>query len=194
MPRAVSRRRFLQASTAAAAGASLALPAEAGQPQGQEEALRVVDTHVHLWDLERLRLPWIRKESPLARSFVFKDYQTAVNGLNVVKAVYMEVDVDPKQHVDEAEFVLDLSRRDNPPMAAAVIGGRPASDEFGAYLRRFRDNRFLKGVRQVLHTDATAAGFCLQPAFVRGVQQLGERGLCFDLCMRPADLGDAVKL
>ena len=154
----------------------------------------IVDTHVHLWDLNRLRLPWIQKDSPLARSYVMKDYQTAVDGLNVVKGVYMEVDVDPKQHVDEANYVIDICRAGNTPLAAAVIGGRPADDDFPKYLARFRGNRFIKGVRQVLHNPSAKASFCLTPAFVRGVQALGEAGLSFDLCMRPAEIGDAVKL
>ena len=76
-----------------------------------------------------------------------------------------------------------------------MIGGRPADDGFAKYLRRFRGNRFLKGVRQVLHNAAAKAGLLPDtPAFVRGVQLLGEAGLCFDLCMRPGEIGDAVKL
>src|SRR5262249_54084540 len=66
--------------------------------------------------------------------------------------------------------------------------------DFGKYLDRFRGNRFLKGVRQVLHTPTAKPGYCLTPAFARGVRLLGDRGLSFDLCMRPTDLGDAVKL
>jgi predicted TIM-barrel fold metal-dependent hydrolase len=153
-----------------------------------------VDTHVHLWDLNRLRLPWIEKNSPLARSYVMKDYQTATEGLHVVKGVYMEVDVDPRDLNAEADFVLDICRQANTPLAAAVIGGRPADDDFPKYLKRLRGNRFLKGVRQVLHNPSAKAGFCLTPAFVRGVQHLGEAGLSFDLCMRHGEIGDAIKL
>lgn len=183
----MTRREVLQA---AAVTAAASLVSDAAQP----EMPRIVDTHVHLWDLNRLRLPWIQKDSPLARSYVIKDYQTAVDGLNVVKGVYMEVDVDPKQHVDEASYVTDICRAGNTPLAAAVIGGRPADDDFPKYIARFRDNRFVKGVRQVLHNPSAKAGFCLTPAFVRGVQALGEAGLSFDLCMRHGEIGDAVKL
>ncbi len=80
------------------------------------------------------------------------------------------------------------------PLKAAVISGRPASDDFRKYLEGFQRNRYLKGVRQVLHSDATPPGFCLAPNFVRGVRLLGEMGLSFDLCLRSADLGDGVKL
>lgn len=185
----MTRRDVMKAAALGLGGAVLPTT-EAAQP----EAPRIVDTHVHLWDLNRLRLPWIQKDSPLARSYVMKDYLTAVDGLNVVKGVYMEVDVDPKLLVEEANYVIDICQAGNTPLAAAVIGGRPADDDFPAYVKRFRGNRFVKGVRQVLHSASAKSGFCLTPAFVRGVQALGEAGLSFDLCMRPGEIGDAVKL
>lgn len=190
----MQRRDVLK--TAAFAAAATVLPtAEAAPVVNQGDKMpRIVDTHVHLWDLTRFRLPWLAKDSPLARSHVIKDYQTATDGLNVVKGVYMEVDVDPKQHVAEAEYVLDICQKANTQLVAAVIGGRPADDDFPKYLQRFRNNRFLKGVRQVLHNESAKPGFCNTPNFVRGVQALGDAGLKFDLCMRHAEIGDAIKL
>ena len=46
----------------------------------------------------------------LKRSFHLADYLAATKGLNVVKAVYLEVDVIPEQHNDEAKFVTEISK------------------------------------------------------------------------------------
>ncbi len=154
----------------------------------------IVDTHQHLWDLKKFKLPWIGSEPGLARSYVTSDYLEAVAGLPVSKAVYMEVDVDPAQQVDEAEHLIALSRVKENLTVGAVISGRPASDGFAAYIRRYRDNAVIKGVRQVLHVPETKPGTCLQPEYIRGVRLLGEMGKSFDLCMRPTELGDAAKL
>src|SRR5207248_112599 len=102
-------------TTAAACGALAAPKLEAAQ---QQNDLPIVDTHVHLWDLTRFRLPWIRKESPLARSYVIKDFLAATEGLNVAKGVYMEVDVEPAQQRAEAEYVFDICRQNNTPLKA----------------------------------------------------------------------------
>ena len=83
---------------------------------------------------------------------------------------------------------------DKTKMAGAVISGRPASDGFKKYVGRFKGSKHIKGLRQVLHNDGTKAGYCLEPAFVKGIQLLGELGLSFDLCMRPGELADAAKL
>lgn len=79
-------------------------------------------------------------------------------------------------------------------MAAAVISGRPNSPEFKAYISKYADNKYIKGVRQVLHGDSTPAGYCLQPQFVKSVQLLGELGKSFDLCLRAGEILDGVKL
>lgn len=164
-------------------------------PRGADDApIPIVDTHVHLWDLARFRLHWLKTGDLLARSFLMDDYVQAAKGLNVVKAVYMEVDVDPTQHVAEAEYVIDLCRRRVGPLVGAVIGGRPSSDNFRAYLDRFRDRPQVKGLRQVLHGPSTPPGYCLDPKFLRGLRLLGERGLSFDLCPRSEDLRDAPRV
>lgn len=158
------------------------------------EPIPIVDTHQHLWDLTKFNLPWTKDNKVLAKSFVMSDYLTATKGLHVTKTVYMEVDVDPSQQVQEAEYVIDLCQRDDNPMLAAVISGRPASDEFKAYISRFKGSPYIKGVRQVLHGDTNPAGFCLGPQFVKSVQLLGELGMSFDLCMRSGELLDGDRL
>jgi predicted TIM-barrel fold metal-dependent hydrolase len=153
----------------------------------------IVDTHQHLWDLGRFRLPWLAGAGAINRSFVMKDYLEATAGLNVLKTVYMEVDVEPGQQVEEAEYVIDQCRRPDNPMAAAVISGRPAAPEFKAYITRFKDSPSIKGVRQVLH-GGTPPGYCLTPEFIGGIRLLGELGMRFDICIRPGEISDAVKL
>jgi len=164
------------------------------QPVDALAQIPIVDPHQHLWDLTKFKLPWHSGNTPLARSFVTADYLAATQGLNVVKTVYMEVDVEPTQQVQEAEYVLDLCGRKDNPMCGAVISGRPASDAFKAYIERYKGNPFIKGVRQVLHGDGTPAGYCLDGQFVKSVQLLGELGMSFDLCLRSGELLDGDKL
>jgi L-fuconolactonase len=105
-----------------------------------------------------------------------------------------EVDVEPAQQQAEADYVIDVCKRGETPMVAAVVSGRPASDGFQKYVMQFKDSRYVKGLRQVLHGPETPAGYCLDEKFIRGIRLLGELGLSFDLCMRPADLPDAARL
>ena len=154
----------------------------------------IIDTHQHLWDLQRLTLPWLTDYPALARNHLQADYSDAINGLNVVKSVYVEVDVEPSQLSAEADMAIDLCRHGDGPTVAAVIGGRPAADGFAEYLERFARAPFVKGVRQVLHVAAAPARTCLDERFVGGIRLLGQHGKAFDLCVRPGELSDAAAL
>jgi predicted TIM-barrel fold metal-dependent hydrolase len=152
----------------------------------------IIDTHQHLWDLRKFSLPWLAGGGALAKDHLMSDYLKEAEGLNIVRTVYMEVDVAEGQHVAEAEYVLDLCKRDDNPMAGAVIGGRPASSGFQTYIERFQGNPYIKGVRQVLH--GAPRGFCLKPEFIHSVRLLGQMGMRFDICIRAEELSDAAKL
>jgi L-fuconolactonase len=154
----------------------------------------IVDTHQHLWDLSRFRLPWIQRGSTLDRSFLPEDYAKAAEGLNIVKAVYMEVDVEPSQQEAEAEYIIQLCRAKTSPTVAAVISGRPESGAFAAWVRRYRDHPIVKGIRRVLHVPETPSGYCLQPQFLQNMRLLGDLGLSFDLCIRPSELPNVTRL
>ena len=200
MTDSVTRRDFLATTVAAAATASSMTTGlqsfVSAQDKNMPDQLPIIDAHQHLWDLTKFKLPWHKGDDtkPLQRSFVMSDYLEATKGLNVVKTVYMEVDVEPDQQMAEADYVTDLCKRDDNPMAAAVVSGRPGTPGFEPYIRRLADNKYIKGIRQVLHGDSNPAEFCLQPKFVESIQLLGELGKSFDLCVRPAEVVHAAKL
>lgn len=188
MPNVRNRRTFLQA--AAATPLLGLIPKSPNDPSP-----KIIDTHQHLWEIPRQSLPWLAGAPEVLRtSYTTAKYREATAGLNVVGAVYMEVDVAPDQLEAEAESILASVKKGQSPTKAAVIGGRPASPKFADYLARFHSDPAVKGVRQVLHGAETPRGFCRSPEFVAGVRALGKAGLRFDLCMRPAELPDGLAL
>jgi L-fuconolactonase len=193
----VSRRHFL-ASSAAIGTAAVAFPSTRAlaDPAGRQAGIPVVDTHQHLWDLSKLRLPWLNdpKAAHLRRSYVTKDYDEATAGINVVKTVYMEVNVSPDQQELEADYVIKLCQSPTGRMRGAVIGGSVQSPHFSTYIKKFATNPYVKGVRIVLNDPDRPPGLCLEKTFVKNIQLLGELGLSFDFCIRPGELMDAVRL
>jgi predicted TIM-barrel fold metal-dependent hydrolase len=195
----MNRREFLAAS-AAVAGAAVNRAGE------NESVFGIVDTHQHLWDLSKFTLPWLKGAASLKRNYLPKDYAAATADLGkfqvgdkafpakIVKSVYMEVDVEPSQQVEEAEYVINLCKAGETPMRAAVISGRPASDAFRNYITAYKDSKYIKGVRQVLHGEGTPKGYCLEEKFTKGIRILGELGMSYDICIRPGELLDGAKL
>ncbi len=164
-----------------------------------DNPIPIIDTHQHLWDLERVRLAWLNLEGKadavgLDRSFLMQEYLQAAESCNVVATIYMEVGVIREYQHKEVEYVLDLCQSPDNPMQAAVIGGWPHHPGFRGYLQRWAENDFIKGVRTVLHDPDRSPGMCLAEEFVQGCRLLGELDLSFNLCMRPGELQDAVRL
>jgi predicted TIM-barrel fold metal-dependent hydrolase len=182
-----NRRTFL---TATASAAALALSSTACSAAA--EALPIVDCHQHLWDLKQFRLPWIEKGSLLDRNYVSQDYDEAAKGLNIAQAVYMEVDVALDQKQAEADYLEKLCAGGKTVTKAAVVGGDLSKEAFADYATPLAKSKAIKGVRQVLH--GLPRGACLAPTFVENVKLLGKLGLCFDLCIRPGELADGLKL
>ena len=155
------------------------------------EKTPIVDTHLHLWDLKKLRLPWLRQGDPLCRDHLLEEYLREAEGLNIVQAVYMEVDVHDEDLVKEAEYVLELCQKKG-LLVGAVLGGRPGTPQFAPYIRRFKDSPWVKGVRRIPRDGNTAVW--LEKPFIQDIRLLGELGMSFDLCMPPQRLPDAAKL
>lgn len=185
------RRTFLLAS---AAGAVAPLVAADPPKKDDPKMLPAIDTHQHLWDPAKIKLSWLKKGDPLDAVYGPKEYAAAIEGLNVVKSVYMEVDVVADDREKEADYVVGLCKDAKTTMVGAVLGGDPADRNFGGYAAQYKDNKFVKGFRRVLHSDATPAGHMLGDEFVKGLQLVGELGMIFDLCIRPGELPDVVKL
>lgn len=185
-----TRRTFLRHATAAAAVAT-ASPLSATSSPAEE--LTLIDTHQHLWDLSRFRLPWL-KDAPqiLNRSYLTEDYLQAAAGLSIQQCIYLEVDLDKQQQVAEARFVEEISQSDRHPTVAGVISGQCDQPSFATYIRQFKDSGAIKGVRHIL--EAAPQGTCLKPQFIQSVQLLGKLQKSFDLTIRPTELADGLEL
>ena len=154
----------------------------------------IIDTHQHMWDLKEFSLPWLEGVDQLNKSYSMGDYVIASEKSGISQTIYMEVDVDPSQRTKEVDYISDFCARDDNPMVAAVVSGEPAGQDFFTHVKSYRDNKYVKGVRQVLHVPEIPRSFCLEKSFIDGVRYLGEVGKSFDVCMRPSELSDALDM
>jgi L-fuconolactonase len=186
---AMSRRSFLKRASEVTAVTSLMSALGTACLGSQSEApIPIVDTHQHLWDLTKFKLQWL--SPPLDRSYTTKDYLEATQGLNVVKAVYMEVAVPREQRLEEAQYVIGLCRQPGSVTCAAVIAGSPADEGFEQYITRFKASPYVKGVRG----SFSSAKQMSDQQVIQNLHLLGELGMRFDLNVSPQSLAEAAQL
>jgi len=154
--------------------------------------MQIVDTHQHLWDLDLFRYSWLSSVPTLNRSFRMADYLQAAAGLNVVKSVHLEADVDEQYMLDETRHLLALADQPDNPLAGIVACGRPERKDFGNYLEKIAGHPKLKGIRRVLHTRPDELG--QGKLFIQNVGTLSDYGLSFDICVLARQLPIAINL
>lgn len=153
----------------------------------------LVDTHLHIWDLGRLRYPWLASVPSLNRNHLIEDYRRACGPVAVAKMVFLQCECDPAQFTQEAEWVSEVARVD--PRIRGMVTWAPLEkgDAAEVDLARLAANPLTRGIRRIIQFEADQA-FCLRPDFVRGVQLLPRHGLTFDLCINHTQLANTLKL
>jgi len=154
--------------------------------------MKIVDTHQHLWDKDLFHYAWLEPLPILDRSFRLSDYSEATRGLEIVKSVFVECDVDEAQMLDEASHVLRLANNADNRIGGVVASGRPEKDGFKAHLDKVSAHPRLKGMRRILHTQPDELG--QGKMFIENVARLATYGLSFDLCVLARQLPIALNL
>ena len=154
--------------------------------------MKIIDTHQHLWDMERFKFSWCKEIPKLNRSFRMPDYLGAIRGAGIEKSIHVEADVDEPYMVDETRYILTLAEAPDNPLAGVVACGRPEQGGFREYLDKVIGHPALKGIRRVLHTqpDAVAQG----AKFIENVKALSSYNLSFDICVLARQLPIAIHL
>lgn len=186
------RRAFIKASVLASAGSSMGaydtlantlLPAE-------EQQIPVTDTHMHIWDLEKLHYPWLEgRDSPISKNFLVSDYQQATEGCHVQKMVFVECGRAADQYLEEVDWVIEQSGKD--PRIQGIVAYLPV--EKGASvipeMEILASRKMVKGIRHGFNKELAG-----NSDFVHGLQLLPQYNLSFDLNISPPLMPEAIDL
>ncbi len=153
----------------------------------------IVDTHLHIWDLRRLRYPWLASVPMLNKNHLIDDYRRACGPVQVAKMVFLQCEADFAQFQEECDWVTEVARVD--PRIRGIVPWAPLEkgEAAGDALAKLAANPLVKGIRRIIQFEPDPE-FCLKPGFVRGVQALHAHGLSFDLCINHTQLANTIKL
>ena len=156
--------------------------------------MTVIDTHVHFWNVDRLRYPWIAQGSLFDRSFSLKDYLDAVAAADtdIGGMIFIEADADPSCSLQEARWAQELAAAE--PRIRGIVArvAFTTTSALAADLDALAAVPLLKGVRD--NIQGHEPGYAVQRAFVDGVREIGRRGLHFELCLKHHQLGEVLEL
>jgi len=153
--------------------------------------MRVVDSHVHFWDPAVLHYPWLEVVPALRRSFLPGDLESVTES-KVDAVIFVEANCLASESLKEVEFVERLASAEARIMG--IVAYADMLDDAGRMnaLEALARHGSVVGVRH--NIQGHPRGYCLAPTFVGGVQEAGQRGFTFDLCITADQLPDATQL
>lgn len=151
----------------------------------------IIDSHVHLWNPRRFRMPWLDGNDRLNRPFETDAFAQHTRGLPVERVVYLQVDATPAYGLLEARWAAAQT-----PLVAGVVAYAPMED--GIVARSYLDELvklgpIVKGVRRLLQGEADP-DFLILPSLIEGLRLLPEYGLSFDICIYHPQMARAVDM
>jgi predicted TIM-barrel fold metal-dependent hydrolase len=148
----------------------------------------MIDTHQHLIHREQLRYAWTEEIDVLASgTFSTLEYSRDLSGRNMAGTIFMECAVDDADYQSEARIVADHMKRPGSGLIGQIASCRPEIDAgFSDWLDE-GPSLGVVGYRRVLHVVPDSIS--QNPVLRRNLKVLGQRGLPFDMCFFPRQLG-----
>jgi L-fuconolactonase len=148
-----------------------------------------IDAHQHFWQYSPVNYGWIDDSmAALKRDFLPHDLAPLLqaNGLSG------SIAVQARQSLKETRWLLKLAQENE--FIRGVVGWVDlSSPQVTEQLQGFAGNQKLVGVRHVVQAEPDDE-YMLRPEFRRGIAQLAEFGLVYDLLLHPRHVPVAVKL
>jgi len=171
--------------------------------------MKIVDPHVHFWDLGTHHYPWLAQPGTsfvgdaraLAHDYLPDDLARDAADIEVLKVVHVEANHDPADPVEETRWLqalADAGARGWPDaiVAAADLNASNAEAMLAAHAEFSRT----RGIRQILNVhddplyDYVGRDYLREPAWRRHFGLLARYRLSFDLQLYPSQMPDAAAL
>lgn len=148
-----------------------------------------LDAHQHFWKYSADKYGWIDEEmGALKRDFLPWDLGPILEASGLDGSI----SVQARQDLEETQWLLDLA--DQNDFIKGVVGWVDlCSEKLPGQLDDLAKHKKLVGVRHIVQAEPDDE-FMLRADFRRGIAQLRERGLTYDLLLYPRHLPVAVKL
>ncbi|MHA1549751.1 MAG: amidohydrolase family protein [Alphaproteobacteria bacterium] len=171
--------------------------------------MRFLDSHHHLWDLERHTYPWLQgppvkahfgEYDAIRRTYDLSDYARDTAAVELVSSVHVEAAITVGERLEESHWLQDLYESTGLP-GAVVAAASLDKDDLSEMLTAQSEFPIVRGVRDMLfppgapnRAENLASSRLFDPAWRSGFSMLSQFGMSFDLQAPPFAMTDAARL
>lgn len=152
----------------------------------------ITDTHVHLLDTSKFKYGWASGAPKLGRDWTIHDLEAAAKPYVIESMVFVEVDVDYPQHMDEAEWVQQLSLGDSRLKGCVASLPLEQGAKLEADLEKLSTFPVVRGIRRLIQNKSDPE-FVLRPDFIAATRLLPKFNYSFDICIYHHQFGNVIE-
>lgn len=151
----------------------------------------IIDTHLHLWDINRLEYPWLNEVPAIKKTFLIEDYQQASKKFTIEKMVFVQCECLPQQCLKEVNFALEQASKDARIKGIIPYISLEQGESVIPLLDEFKENNLIKGVRRMYDDNP---GLCYSSSFLDALNILPSYNLNFDVSIKQHSLTATIQM
>ena len=153
----------------------------------------IIDSHVHLLDQQRFGYAWASGAPALKRDWTPDDLTACARPNAIEGFVFVEVDVDMPQYLDEADWVDGLAQRDGRVLGGVACLPLERGKAIEPEIARIANLPVMRGVRRLIQNQPDPE-FMLKTDFLDALKLLPKYHLSFDICIFHHQLPNALEM
>lgn len=153
--------------------------------------MKIIDAHLHLWDISWLHYPWLDIVPGIRRNFLIDDYKKSCNGFDIEAMIFVQCECIPREAIAELDFVMEQAKADNRIKGIVAYAALEKGYELEGYIQMLKRNPLIRGVRRMTEQEP---GLCLSKKFSEATDLLAKNDLSLDLSIKPFQAEETIAM
>ncbi|MGF2411056.1 amidohydrolase family protein [Ferruginibacter sp.] len=139
---------------------------------------KIIDTHIHVWDLQRAQYPWLKNDtSILKQTWQIGQLTESKTASRITSGILVQA----AGNTEDTELMLETA--DKTAWIEGVVCWLPLADTHKTQEllhKKYLNEQYIKGVRHQIH-DEQDAKWLLQPSVISSLKVLAEKNIPYDV-------------
>jgi L-fuconolactonase len=155
-------------------------------------AYHIVDTHVHIWDLDKAAYPWLTNDTSIInRTYAIEELEPQRIAAGVMEGILVQA----AGNIEDTGWMLSTAKKTD--WIKGVVAWLPLMDTTATQIileGQYSRENYIKGIRHQIH-DEPNDQWLLQPAVIDSLKLLAAKNIPFDVvAVKPAHIETALKV
>ena len=162
---------------------------------------KIIDSHIHLWDLEKYSYDWIANayNKDLKKNYLLENFIQDSISLNINKTVHVQAEINSNLNIEETKWLQFIADNNPNGIPNAIVGFVDlTSEKIEQELNQHMQFSNFRGIRQILKHDQkelnNESNLLKNNKWINNLQILVKKKLSFDLLIIYHQFKEAAKV